>query len=377
MTQLGADPEDLRGLARSLRSAAGQLDTLSLGLARRARTAGWRGPDADSFERQWHARHRPALAGASAALADLARHVDRQATEQVGASTGAPAGTVPLRWSRSPAGPDLARRVDEPLLPVLPRVEDRYVGTLELRLGPVAVGIVGELAVQQLGGSRRRVVLTEVGAGGGMVSGGSSADVGIGGPHGIAVPTGGGTGEARLRVGGIQRRSWDVDQDAVDDLLARLAVEHGARAVTGAAEPLVMAASAADGLAEWITGRDPGWDVSAALATAVPAPTAHEELVEVELAAGAGAGLGGLTGMAGIGARAQAAGAVRVGTAQRGPTRSSVVEVQGSGTTALTSTLLRRLGHRAALRRAPRRRGPSRAPPRRRVGRHRRGSTSG
>jgi hypothetical protein len=63
----------------------------------------------------------------------------------------------------------------------------------------------------------------------------------------------------------------------------------------------------------------------------------------VDLAAAAGAGVG-LGGVARLGGRAQAAGSVRVGTAHRGAERSTVLEVQGSATTALTSTLLRRLG---------------------------------
>ena len=105
----------------------------------------------------------------------------------------------------------------------------------------------------------------------------------------------------------------------------------------------MAAAAAVDGVAEWITGTDPGWDLAASVTAAVPTPTAHEELVEVELAAAAGAGVG-LAGVARLGGRAQAAGSVRVGTAHRGAERSTVLEVQGSGTTALTSTLLRRLG---------------------------------
>ena len=335
MTQLGADPDDLRGLARSLRSAAGQLDALSTGLARRSRTAGWRGPDADAFEHQWVGRDGPALHATSAGLTELAHRVDRQVDEQLQASAAARVG-APLGAATPPRTPDR-----EAELPALPVAEDRYLGTVELRIGPVTAALAGGLVVQQLDGGRRRVVLTETAGAGAVTTVGASTELGVGGPHGAGASNQGGSADARLRAGAVQRRSWEVDADEVDDLLARLALEHAGLAVTGHGQPLGVAAAVLDGVVDRVTGHDPGWDLATSLATSVPTPVSHEELVEVELAAGAGLGLGGL---AGLGARAQTGASVRVGTAHRGDTTATVLEVQGSATGALTGSLLRRLG---------------------------------
>ncbi len=297
--------------------------------------SGWQGPDAAAFDHRWRAQHQPTLRATADGLGGMARRLDQQASEQLRASSGAGAGSITDPGGTGPIG--AAAR-----LPTLPRIEDRYLGNLELRVGPVGVGLVGELAVQHLGGSRRRVVLTETVAGGGVLSAGSSADLGIGGPHGAGATATGGSAEARLRAGAVQRQSWEVDEDRVDDLVARIAAEHAGVAITGRPAPLVAAAAGADTLAEWITGNDPGWDVAASVSTSVPSPTVHEELVEVELAAAAGAGLG--LGVAQVGGRGQGAGSVRVGTMHRGADSSTVLELQGSATAALTSTLLRRLG---------------------------------
>ncbi|MFN7148332.1 MAG: hypothetical protein ACK4V6_02515 [Microthrixaceae bacterium] len=349
MTQLGADPDHLRELARTLRSAAGQLDTLSNGLARRARSAGWRGPDAEAFQRRWQLEHRPRMHHVAEQLGTLSRQADRHAEEQVHASGGSGATTpnvtptdtrssAPAASSTSP--PTVTPPTAAPL-PALPRHEDRYSGGVELRVGPVVGTLTADLTLQQLDDERVRVVVARAVGAGAAVSAGATADLALGGPNGAGAAGSGASGDARLRLAGVERRAWEVDQDRVDDLLVRLALEQGATATTGHADPLGKLAGGLDRVAERLLGRDPGLDLAAALATSVPAPSRTDQLAEVEVAGAAGVGLGAV---AGLGARASGVTSLRAGTTTSASGRATVVEYHGSSSGALTSTLLRRLG---------------------------------
>jgi hypothetical protein len=337
--QLGADPDHLSGLARALREAAGRLDSLSSGLARRIRQVHWTGADAVAFDRAWHASHRPALARCATGLTEMARHLDLQRQQQVAAS-GAGAGATATTGTLEPR--DLGRSVQAaPTLAPLPQLEQRFRGTLEARVGPVTGSLSGDLVVQHLDGDRRRVVLTQAVGLGGVLAAGSGADVAVGGPHGAGSITSGGSADAALRGGVLERRAWIVDADRVDDLLARLAMEQSATAAVRTPDPQVTLADAAGRLVGRVTGSDPHWDLGVAMATAAPAPVSQERLAEVELASGAAVGLGGVLG---LGARAQGSVIARLGTLHQGATTSTVLELHGSGTAALTSTLLRRAG---------------------------------
>ena len=351
MAQVGADPDDLRALARTLRSAAGQLDDLSIGLARRTRSAGWRGPDADAFELSWHSRHRPALHASSSGLSDLARRAEHQAAEQERASSADSSRTaLPLLERRTAPiplpdpGPATHPRAG---LPAWPRAEQRFVGTVELRVGPVTSAFVGGLTIAELARGRRRVVLAETLAVGAGAGAGSSVDVGIGGPTAAGAPTSGTSADVGARAGLVRRRSWEVDQSDLDGLLARLAFERAGRATTATDDPLARLGAAVDGVVERVTGDDPGWDGVAQLATGVPTPRSTESLTEVQLAGSVGVGLGSL---AGLGGRMHGVTSLRVGSVEHrsvagaAPSSSSVLEVQSSAGGELSSTLLRRLG---------------------------------
>jgi carbon monoxide dehydrogenase subunit G len=335
MTQLGADPDHLRDLARTLRSAAGQLDTLSTGLARRARTAGWRGPDADAFERRWQVEHRPRMQFVAEQLGSLSRQAERHADEQVHASGGIGATASTAAHSPTPVA-----RATTPMS-ALPRQEDRYSGGVDLRVGPVVGTLTGDLTLQQLDGERVRVIFARAVGAGAAVGAGTTADLAVGGPNGAGAAGSGASGDARLRLAGIERRAWEVDRDRVDDLLVRLALEQGATATTGHADPLGVLAGGLDQVAERLLGRDPGLDLAAALATSLPIPARTDVLAEVEVAGAAGIGLGAV---AGLGARVSGVSSLRAGTSTTAAGRANVVEYHGSSTGALTSTLLRRLG---------------------------------
>lgn len=322
MTQLGADPDHLRGLARSLRAAAGRLDALSIELARRLRLTDWRGPDAASFARQWHTAHRPALAAAAGSLTEAARRTEQQADEQERASDR----------SRTAA-------TSPPIAPA--RREDRFQGAVDVRVGPVLATVSGEVTIHHLVGERRRVVLAQVVGAGAAVGVGSAVDVGLGGPAGVAGIASGGSADARARAGVVLRRSWELDAHQIDDLLARIAMEQAAGTALRVPDPLERAAAVIDHAVGWITGTDPGLEAAARIATGVPEPGRTERLVEVEASGVAALGLGVV---AGAGARAHGVSGLRVGRSTGPVGRSTVVEYHGAATGALTSSLVRRLG---------------------------------
>jgi hypothetical protein len=285
-------------------------------------------------------------------LGALSRHAERHADEQVHASAGSGA-SVPSATSEhartsthaavptTPAAPLPSTRSGAAPLPALPRSEDRYSGGVELRVGPVVGTLAGDLTLQQLEDERVRVIFARTIGAGAAVGAGATADVAIGGPAGAGAAGSGASGDARVRLGGVERRAWEVDQGRVDDLLARLALEQGARTTTGHDDPLGSLAGGLDRIAERVLGRDPGLDVAAALATSLPEPIRTDQLAEVEVAGAAGIGLGAV---AGLGARVSGVSAVRAGNTTTSTGRATVVEYHGSSTGALTSTLLRRLG---------------------------------
>ena len=325
MTQLGADPDHLRGLARSLRAAAGRLDSLSLELARHLRATDWRGPDATSFTRQWESAHRPALAAAAGALSEVARRSEHHATQQEQASVGA------------------ARPRTEPVLTPLPRREERFLGAIDVRVGPGVGTLTGELTVAHLEGDRRRVVLTQSGAAGAMLGAGNSVGVAVGGPAGAGGAGSGGSADGRVTAGAVLRRSWELPADRVEDLLARLALEQLALGTVRVPDPLTRAGWLADEVIERLTGDESALELVAAMSAGVPTPASTEQLAEVEFAGAATLGSGSL-----LGGRAAGVTGLRVGRGNSsggsGGAPSWIVEYRGASTGALTGRLLRQLG---------------------------------
>lgn len=100
---LGMDPHQVRQLARSLESAAGELELLNLQVAGQVSVLPWQGNDADSFRSDWTGRHRVTLlriAGqlrqAALVAADNADAQDgTSATDAAGAAAPSPAQTPP------------------------------------------------------------------------------------------------------------------------------------------------------------------------------------------------------------------------------------------------------------------------------------------
>ncbi|WP_299168334.1 hypothetical protein [uncultured Arthrobacter sp.] len=100
---LGMDPHQVRQLARSLESAAGELELLGLQVAGQISVLPWQGNDADSFRSDWTGRHRVTLLRIAGQLRQAALvaadNADAQegtsATDTAGAAAPSPAQTPP------------------------------------------------------------------------------------------------------------------------------------------------------------------------------------------------------------------------------------------------------------------------------------------
>ncbi len=83
---LGANPEQLRELAKLLSESSGKLDSAASSLHPTIANARWGGPDAERFRHNWNARLRPQLRTVSGLLGDVSKQVNAQAAEQEKAS---------------------------------------------------------------------------------------------------------------------------------------------------------------------------------------------------------------------------------------------------------------------------------------------------
>ena len=127
MTQLGADPDQLRGLAGILRSAAGRSTTSRSGCPAVFAAPAGTDPMRTRFEREWQIRHRPALRATVGRCSALARTLEQQVAEQLRVSIGR--ATRPDRSPR-PGGRTCFRPAAASA--PLPTIEDRYEGGVAL-----------------------------------------------------------------------------------------------------------------------------------------------------------------------------------------------------------------------------------------------------
>lgn len=325
--RLGADPDQLRDLSAALRAAARELDDVGRGLDRRINGVHWSGPDARTFQAKWRGC-RAQLSDASTRCRTMARRLDHQRDEQLDAAR--PDGDPTPSASISAPSP-------------FPAAEQRYVGGLDVRIGPVVATLAGEVALQDLGDGRTRVTLSEALSAGGAVGLGASAKFSTSDEVVAPVADGPGMADGRLRAGGVQRRSWEVEHADVDDLLARVAADRAETALPTHATVARLASGVLDGFVETVTGVDPGVDDRLEHLLTPPPPIRVETLAEVEASAS-----GALSAFALAGAAGASVSTVRVGTATTGSgpdARSSrVVEWSSNTNATLTTTVLRRLG---------------------------------
>lgn len=91
MGVVGADVDQLRGLARSLTQAADRLDGMSGEVTSRLAATQWQGQDSQRFRSQWQGESLTFTRTVAAALRAAAADVDRNANEQEQASSGSTA----------------------------------------------------------------------------------------------------------------------------------------------------------------------------------------------------------------------------------------------------------------------------------------------
>lgn len=147
---LGADPAQLRDLAKDFAKAATDLTTLSASLSARVnRPGGWNGPDAEDFRRIWNSQHRPRIASANSCLQDAAKTLLRNAEEQEKASSVAGSGGIP----GLPGFPGLPGVPGSPWTPVVPGGQPNFIQDLLTSGVAVDAGLLGTLYASLVGGT--------------------------------------------------------------------------------------------------------------------------------------------------------------------------------------------------------------------------------
>jgi uncharacterized protein YukE len=135
---VGADVEQLDALARDLRAAADQLESLTRSLGGRITAAPWSGRDATAFRHEWQGRHAAAVRSAQEALRAAAGVVTTNAAQQRQASQSAGGSGGGDPWT--------AGRVIHDVRSGAGKVGD-VADTVQLMADSVAVGAGGVAAV--------------------------------------------------------------------------------------------------------------------------------------------------------------------------------------------------------------------------------------
>lgn len=97
---IGANTEDLRGLARHMDGSADQLDRLREDLAGRFHSVRWEGDDAHRAKGEFRTRHARKILQVAALLRETADLVRKNAQEQTDTSSGGGGGLLGLNIAR-------------------------------------------------------------------------------------------------------------------------------------------------------------------------------------------------------------------------------------------------------------------------------------
>ncbi len=80
--QLGADPDQLRALARQFRHEASGIDGAERTVSSKLDSAWWQGQDAARFTQTWHGQHKGRLGSITDMLRQIADQLDNEARRQ-------------------------------------------------------------------------------------------------------------------------------------------------------------------------------------------------------------------------------------------------------------------------------------------------------
>jgi hypothetical protein len=315
MTAIGADPEALDTLAAELRRSAARFDQVASRLAASVDRAGWTGPDADRFGRDWRLHLRPRLRDSAASCSALAARLSAQSADQV-------------RASSSPG------RVGSAALGAPPTRTETWSGRIQAGHGVLSASASGSLTLEQLASGQVRVTAGSTAGAGATASAGDAGSVTLGGSTRAAGTSAGATVQGE----GTERRTWTVPATAVRSLLAGLALEG-----TVVGLPFRVVDGAAAGLGGVLDALGIDNDLGhTATFPLLPEPDRVEHLVGVSVGASYVAGAS-----AAPGGTASVTAQVAAGTASdRLGRRSVVVEETATGSTALTAGLGQALGVR-------------------------------
>ena len=200
--RLGADPDDLQRLAASFDRAARTLDDALGRVDRALGRAGWHGPVAAAFTRQWRtdqAAVRSAAHRSRSAATELRRQVEQQHAASTDRGPVGPARSRPAPLSRSESFVRVGGFVD--------------VGPMEGRAAVLA-------RVEELDGRQSRVTVSDVLGLAGVAAAGATVEVGC--QDSTATPVHPLRAEAEVAVGAeVEHRTvWKVPDDDVHGLLA-------------------------------------------------------------------------------------------------------------------------------------------------------------
>lgn len=341
---LGAEPEALRGLSGSFRSSAARLDTIAAELDASVRRSGWRGPDAARFLATWESVHRRPLVLVAERCRQHAVELDRQAGEQVLASSAGSVGLpsvvhgIALGGGSTPASDWAPVRVAEP-----PHREIHAGGGLDIGVGFGVLTLGGEVSIADLGDDRSLLTWTDASTVGLGAAAGGSLEVTANGSSDGALPLLGAEVAATAGLGVTVRRSWEVPTAEVPGLLVALAVERASLTTVGRTDLPTMAGRAVDSVVGFVTGRDPGLADRLASSTTGPPPTHVERFAQVDTAAALRAGGASAAG-AGLAFGAQSS--LRIGErlALDGSERSVILELDGDLAHRVGGSMSRSLG---------------------------------
>ncbi len=86
MAQLGLDPAQMKALANTMVKEAGSIEASSSTVDGKLRSTWWQGNDQKQFVGQWDGQHRKALKSAADLLRQAAKHITKEAEQQIQAS---------------------------------------------------------------------------------------------------------------------------------------------------------------------------------------------------------------------------------------------------------------------------------------------------
>lgn len=332
MGELGADPEELRDLAATMRAESKRIEASIKRVTGSVRGSSWRGRDAERFGGTWN-RYMLVIRSATGRLEDAAEDLERNAVEQLRASEPAARldPTDPVQPGVEPTVDTSSLRYPESGMGLPPTSSMESTGRdpgpppfgdpLPLQTesweigGALAAGLgvsgTARLTVEELPGGRSVVWLEDIDAA--TASAGVSVDVGVADGPGLELGA-----DAGSELAVHTRDAWYVDSDDVPGLLGRL----GLRELIGAG---TLSPGVPDppgrGLGNVLEG------VSDFLGFGVPKPAVSERLVTLGGTAGVSAAVG-IPLLGASGAVAEA-----VGIRERGGNLALVVGASGGYST--------------------------------------------